>query len=103
MSQYYQVKSYFWLVFPSKEKAASSGIGIDSDRSVAITREVMTDSVKWWSKALDCQVTYISPNSCFTVIELDGKFTRVIGEQVGWIIADVREDWVRDSFERIVE
>ena len=88
----YQVKKYFWLLFPSKEIAAATA----KPTATAATAEVFA----YYSTYFNCNVSYISPNSIFCLLEKDGEFIKILttNGEVGWIYL---ADFFKDDIEEI--
>ena len=70
----YQVKKYFWLLFPTKEIA----VGV-TDAPVA--------AAAWYSRKYNCNVTYFSHDTFVVFLEEDGKFKKFLTSEglIGWI------------------
>jgi len=74
----YLVKKCFWLLFPTKETAASADSAHASVESHAVYR----------SKCYNCEVTYFSPDSIVVFLEEDGVFKKVLTSdgRIGWTV-----------------
>ena len=101
----YQIKQYFWLLYPSKEIAAPDEIG--GLRLGGATRD-RKDAVDWsdyWSRKLNCNVTYIPENSIFFLLEEDGKFLKILSTngEIGWIKYPTNEEWNKGSIEEVAQ
>jgi len=88
----YQFNRYYWLLYPSKDTAA-----------VAPAAPVEATAANWanyWSKRLDCNVSYISPNSLFMLLEHTGNFCKILSTEgmVGWIIL---AEWCKRDIEEV--
>ena len=74
----YQTKNYYWLLYPSKDIAvvadASDHYDITVD-AVVMNAAYYSD---YWSKEFNCNVSYISPNSIFCLLEEDGKYLKIL-------------------------
>ena len=58
----------------------------------------------YWSKRLNCDVSYISPKTILFPIEIDEKYVKVVsGEGVGWMVYPENEEWVKGCIEEIKE
>jgi len=90
----YQVKEYFWLLFPSKEIAAA-----EDDLAAAATAAV----ADYWSTYFKCNISYISPNSIFCFLEQDGRFCKILSTngELGWIIYPKNKDWAKGCIEEV--
>ncbi len=90
----YQVKKYFWLLYPSKDIAAlvAAAFGGDGDTAAA--------DAAYYSKRFNCKVSYISPNSIFCFLEQDGKFCKILSTngELGWIYL---ADWLIEDIEEV--
>ena len=80
----YQVKKYFWLLYPSKE-IADAHVFASLDTTAALAASTTAAS---YSKKYNCNVSYISPNSIFCFLEQDGNFMKILSTngELGWII-----------------
>jgi hypothetical protein len=76
----YKVKKYFWLLFPTKETAATATPGATAS---IIAHAAHT---AWYSKFYNCEVTYFSLDSIVVFLEEDGVFKKVLTSDglVGW-------------------
>ena len=102
----YQFKKYFWFLYPSKEIAvAAYGDAAESDAAEGDAAEGdATESdaalfAYYWSKEFNCNVSYISPNSIFCLLEKDGKLIKVLSTngELGWIyLADFFKDDIKE-------
>ena len=98
----YQIKKYFWYLYPSKDGAdealRSGRIPHSTDTEASASR-----SIVYWSKELKCNVTYIAPNSIFCLIEQDGEYLKVLSTngELGWMIYSEDEAWTKGTIEEI--
>ena len=79
----YKVKEYFWLLFPTKETA----LGGEVHRRLATDRAAYAAALAaWYSKQLNCEITYFSPDSIVVFLEDDGELKRVLTSdgKIGW-------------------
>ena len=97
----YQVKKYYWFLYPSKDVAAHAASLRDPDFDVthAFAAIATTDpataaaataaTARYCSKYFNCNVnvSYISPKSIFVFLEQDEKVIKVLttNGEVGWI------------------
>lgn len=88
----YQIKKHFWLLYPSKETAAAGVAGPAGGGAAGAA-----DYSDYWSKELNCNVTYIPENGIFCFLEQNGKFLKVLSTngELGWIIYSENEEWAR--------
>ena len=91
----YQVKNLYWMLFPSKEIAATTApASFVSPRCDHAAR-----AAAYNSKYFNCNVSYISPNSIFVFLEKDGEFIKILSTngEVGWIyLADFYKDDIKE-------
>ncbi len=62
------------------------------------------ESANAWSDLLNCQVSLLTPGSCFMSArdnDPNDRFFYVFGENIGWIVADMSVDWISDSFKEV--
>ena len=78
----YLVKKYFWLLYPTKETAATATAIVGT---AAATVAAAADAA-WYSKRYNCEVTYFSPDSIVVFLEEDGKYKNVLTSdgKIGW-------------------
>ena len=84
----YQAKNYYWMLYPSKDVAAHAANAAWSDGRCPSTRCFVVEAASaYYSKYFNCNVSYISPNSIFCLLEKDGEFIRILSAngEVGWI------------------
>ena len=89
----YLVKKWFWLLFPSKETAATANIYAHdiavgyAEAHHGADRESVAFYANWLSKELKCEVTYFSPDSYIVCLENDGRLKKVLTSdgRIGWI------------------
>ena len=87
----YQVKKYFWLLFPTKEimitaspwPLFSSGTAASAD-----------DDAAWYSRKYNCNVTWFSPESFVFCLEEDGTLKKFLTSEglIGW--TQVNKAWL---------
>ena len=82
----YTVKKFFWLLFPTKDDAATR-------TAVAAADSAATGSpgdATFWSKRYKCNVTYFSPDSYIVFLEEDTKVKKVLTStgKLGWVWFD---------------
>jgi hypothetical protein len=82
----YKVKKYFWLLFPTKETATAAMyrrrlVGLHGVGAIGVAL-----TASYWSKQLNCEVTYFLLDSYIVFLEEDGVFKKVltIDGLVGW-------------------
>ena len=80
----YQIrKCSTWLLYPSREAAITAAAP-----STAPDSTNASCTAAFWSRELNCKVSYISPKSFFVLLEKNGDYFKVLssGGEVGWII-----------------
>ena len=112
----YQLKKYYWFLFPSSDDA------LDDDSIVAGVVRTATaaagaaggrcladaDADNWanyWSEQLNCNVSYVETNSMFVLLEQTERFCKVLSTEgmVGWIIYPENEAWTKNCIEEVKE
>jgi len=86
IGSFYTVKEYFWLLFPTKETATTTADTTAATAGVVFGGE---DAAAYWSKQLNCEVTYFPLGSYIVFIvflEEDGFLKKVLTSDglVGW-------------------
>ena len=73
----YKVKKFYWLIFPTKEIAAAA---------TAIAAAAYGAAAAYWSRQMECEVTYFSPDSIIIFLEEDGGYKKVLTSdgKIGW-------------------
>jgi len=100
----YKTKELYWLLYPSKDIARTAAeehlAAADAAAAPAAAEAHAANWVNYCSKRLDCNVSYISPNSLFMLLEHTGKFCKILSTEgsIGWIIL---ADWCKDSIEEV--
>jgi len=95
----YQIKKYYWLLYPSQEKAVEYAqvrlLGAATTTNGAI------DEAAFWSKRLSCNVSYIKINSMFCLLEKNDISCKILltDGHLGWIIHPENEDWTNGCIE----
>ena len=85
----YQTNQYYWMLYPSKD-TATAAVGVAGRIGAAAVG--LSDAVggyaDYWSKRLDCNVSYISPKDMFMLLEKEGIFCKILSTEanIGWII-----------------
>ena len=93
----YQIKQYFWMVYPSKDianvAAARCAYATDTERLAAA----------YCSRQLNCNVTYIPKNGIFCLLEQDENYLKILSTngELGWIIYPKNEAWTKGCIEEV--
>jgi len=84
----YQTTRYCPLLFPSKE---SSIAAVEGGPAPAAVLTVPAWVAAHWSKRLDCNISYISSNNMFMLLEQTDNFCKILSAEgnVGWIVVHV--------------
>ena len=96
----YKVKWGFWSLFPSKE----TGLPIVGDVVEAVLGSSgaadAAANVAYWSKQLNCEITYFPLDSIVVFLEEDGPYKKVLTSdgKIGWTC--FVEDYI-DCFEEV--
>ena len=106
----YQVKQYFWLLFPSKDIAAAASDAV-KDGAIVCGRDALVflddaiDDASDWSIKFNCNVTYISENSIFCLLEEDENFLKVLSTkgEMGWMNHPQDQEWTKGCIEEVKE
>ena len=88
----YQAKNYYWMLYPSKDVAAHAANAAWSDDFAAT-------AAANYSKRFKCNVSYISPNSVFVLLEKDEKVIKILSTngEVCWIyLSDFYKDDIKE-------
>jgi hypothetical protein len=107
----YQVKKYYFPLFPSKENANHVATivertktldkigGLNLIRFPTDDMHVAQTGVTFWSQGGD-NITYFCPDSCVLLIEEDGKYKKILTSDglVGWTFFDEKYN---DCFEEM--
>lgn len=91
LGKMYQVKQYYWMLFPNKETALVARSVVSEDTKFA-SRTIVSSTPSAWlhaaylRKRLDCNVTYISPNDPVVLLEVDGECKKLLSSNgvIGW-------------------
>ena len=102
----YQVKKLDWLLYPTKDIAAAAAADADYAAVSLVAANDPTKAAYWLdylSKYFNCNVTYISPNSIFCLIEKDGNFLKILSTngELGWMIYRKNEAWAKNTIEQV--
>ena len=97
----YQVKKYFWVLFPTKEIVASADAGVLSISKLCrlgfnANNENAAHYTARYSRMYNCNVTWFSPESFVVCLEEDGNFKKVLTSEglIGWTWVD--DNWFEE-------
>ena len=91
----YQIKEYFWLLYPTLE-VASKGLAVNASFESYRTHARMESEL--WSQKFKCDVSFIEPQTMFVLLNNEAPLLKKIlttDGQLGWIVLD--EYLVRDN------
>ena len=93
----YEIKKFHWMLYPSKEIAATA------NAPDAHAHADADDYAVYWSKQLNCNVSYIEPNSIFCLLEQTDKVCKILSVEgsMGWIVFPKDEDWAKGCIEEV--
>lgn len=99
----YQINRHFWFLFPTKEVADDRNT-VHAARLVAVS--MLATAVSWasyWSKELNCTVSFLDKGDTFMVVEVSDIQVRVINQdgKSGWISFPLDEAWARKSVGKV--
>lgn len=79
----YQVKKWYWLLFPNKTLPSPSHAG---SFDAGISAALVDATAAFWSKQYNCNITYLSPNDILVLLETDGNLKKVLSTNgdIGW-------------------
>jgi hypothetical protein len=102
----YEIKKRYWLLYPSRETASIAGniannLNYFPKSSLTVDNAVYCSN--YFSSMLKCNITYVSPNSIFVLLEQDGKYCNVLtaNGEIGWIIHPENEDLLKGCIEEV--
>ena len=96
----YQVKKYFWLLFPTKEIISSSVTAAAVTTTTAAAAAAAGTFAAWYSRKYNCNVTYFSHDTFVVFLEEDGKFKKFLTSEglIGWTWLGERDN---ECFEEV--
>ena len=95
----YQIKKYIWLLYPSKKIAADvKHAVVTHEADLAVLRAEALAA--HYSEKYNCNVSFISPNSIFVILQQDEKFIKVLSTngEIGWFYL---ADWCKNDIEEV--
>ena len=96
----YEIKKWYWLLFPSKDIAlvasAAAAVGTESAGDVASYAD-------YWSREFNCNVSFVPQDSMFMLLEQDGKYCKILttNGELGWIIYPKEVEWANGCIEEV--
>lgn len=99
----YLAKTYYWLLFQTKEDAEQperprGSPTLNRAWAYADDDHVVANMAAYWSRQYNCEVTYFSPDSYIVLLEEDGKFKKLLTSEglIGWT-------WFDESYNNCFE
>ena len=94
----YEIKEYFWLLYPSKEIAYAAD-DATAGRATLVHATAMATAA-YYRKRFKCNVSYIEPNSIFMLLDQDGEYIKILSTngELGWIYL---ADWCKKDIEEV--
>ena len=98
----HQIKKCYWLLYPSKDIASDNTLAV-SPRLGMTAAVVCERTAADLSKEFNCNVSYISENSIFCLLEEDGQYLKVLTSngELGWIIYQEDSKWTKGCIEEV--
>ena len=94
----YEIKKYFWLLYPSKDIAAAAARFTPTTLVPDLVAAQALTRAAYYSNRFKCNVSYIEP-SIFVLLDQDEKFIKVLSTngELGWIyLADLCKDDIEE-------
>jgi hypothetical protein len=107
ISGLYEIKKWYWLLFPSKDIAAEADARAArltvADAAAVVFEHLAVSCADYWCRELNCNVSFIELNSMFMLLEKDGKYYKVLSTSgsMGWIIYPENEAWTKNCIEEV--
>lgn len=94
----YQINKYFWLLYPTKETADAA-----APQCAVAARSTAASCASYWSKHLNCDVSFLNTEDTIMVVEVSGVQIKVINQEgkSGWINFPLDEVWVRKAISKV--
>lgn len=91
----YRIDKWFWFLFPSLETATAA--------VTATAAHVPAAMASYWSKQLNCDVSFLNEADTIMVVEVTGIQVKVVNQegQSGWINFPADEAWTEDTITEI--
>jgi hypothetical protein len=99
----YRIDKWSWFLFPSLETATATprrcATGTGSPRGAALRATLAS----YWSKQLNCNVSFLNKEDTIMVVEVSGIQVKVINQEgkSGWINFPADEEWAEDTITEI--
>ena len=103
----YQIKKWFWLLYPTKDiaEASSPADCWGYPRLLDATTTTAAADARYWSKRFNCNVSFIPQNSMFMLLEQTDKVCKILtgNGECGWIIYPENEYWAKGCIEEVIQ
>ena len=100
----YQIKQYFWMLYPSRDIAVDIQRPTHGSDPDAEGVRSVTQAAAYWSQHFDCNTSYLSPETIFFPVEVNGNYVKVIStEGIGWMVYPDNESWTKGCIEEVKE
>jgi hypothetical protein len=96
----YEIKKWYWLLFPAKDIAAvADARGLCG--STTATAATPVGYADYWSSRFSCNISCIELNSIFMLLEQDGNYCKIFSTEgsIGWIIYPKDAEWAKGCIE----
>lgn len=82
----YLAKSWYWLLFPSKEVAFITSLKLHCLDASAVDRNPVQHA-DYYGKIYNCEIVVFSPNEYIVILEEDENFKKILTLEgkIGWI------------------
>jgi hypothetical protein len=106
----YEIKKRYWLLYPSREAASIADRIANKFNYIPNPTSALAyaggDGVyfsSYFSSMLKCNITSVSPNSIFVLLQQDGKYCNVLtaNGEIGWIIHPENEELLKGCIEEV--
>ena len=91
----YHINKFHWMLYPSRDIVIAAPW-----LAVLAAWDDPAHAADYWSKQLNCNVSYIAKNSMFVLLERDGEYCKVLtaNGELGWIYLG---DWCKDDIKEV--
>lgn len=95
----YRIDRWFWLLFPTKETAAAAAAATRASAAALTRASAAASWASYWSKELNCNVSFMSKGDILMVVEVASEQMKVISQEgkSGWINFPAGEEWTKNA------
>lgn len=99
----FKINEYFWLLFPTKETAAAAPTSTPAPAASVTHAAAGASWASYWSKELNCNVSFMSKGDILMVVEVSGDQVQTINQEgkSGWINFPVVDAWTKGTITEI--